>query len=58
MNQNEVPQDPNQLGVALGASEMISNPTICSVQTVHLSCVKISTISKWNEISFHLRLVT
>jgi hypothetical protein len=27
-----------------------------SAQTVHLSCVKISTISKWTESSFHLSL--
>jgi hypothetical protein len=27
-------------------------------QTVHLSCDKISSISKWNETSFHLSLVT
>jgi hypothetical protein len=29
-----------------------------SAQTVHLSCVKISTISKWTKTSFHLSLVT
>jgi hypothetical protein len=29
-----------------------------SVQTVHLSCVKISTISKLTEMSFQLSLVT
>jgi hypothetical protein len=28
------------------------------VQTVHLSCVKISSISKWTETLFHLSLVT
>jgi hypothetical protein len=31
---------------------------ICSVQTMHLSCVKISTISKRTKMSFHLRLIT
>jgi hypothetical protein len=31
---------------------------VCSVQTVHLSCVKISTISKWIEVSFRLSLIT
>jgi hypothetical protein len=30
----------------------------CLVQTVHLSCIKISTVSKWTELSFHLTLVT
>jgi hypothetical protein len=29
-----------------------------SAQTVHLSWIKISTISKWTETSFHLSLVT
>ena len=33
---------------------MISVPMVPSVRTVHLSCVKISTISKRTEISFHL----
>jgi hypothetical protein len=27
-------------------------------QTVHLSCVKISTISKRTKMSFHFRLIT
>jgi hypothetical protein len=27
-------------------------------QTVHLSCIKISSMSKWTESSFHLSLVT
>jgi hypothetical protein len=31
---------------------------VCSVQTVHLSCVKISTICKRNEMSFRLSLIT
>ena len=37
---------PRHLGVALGASKMISEPMVRSTQTVHLSCVKISTISE------------
>ena len=35
---------------------MISEPMVRSTQTVHLSCVKISTISERNKISFHLSL--
>jgi hypothetical protein len=31
---------------------------VCSVQTVHLSCVKISIISKRTEMSFHLSPIT
>ena len=35
---------------------MISESMVCSTQTVHLSCVKISTISERNKTSFHLSL--
>jgi hypothetical protein len=55
----EIPHDWHHLGVPLGASEMISEPMVCSMQTVHLSCIKISTISKWTELSLeprHLRV--
>jgi hypothetical protein len=54
--QNEIPHDWNHLGVPSGASKMISEPTVRSVQTMHL--VKISTISKRTKMSFHLSLVT
>ena len=57
-NWNEIPHDPRHLGVPLGASKMILEPIVRSAQTVHLSCVKISTISKLTESSFHLSLVT
>jgi hypothetical protein len=33
---------------------MISEPMVRSAQTVHLPCVKICTISQWNEMSIHL----
>ena len=36
----------------------ISDPTECLAQTVHLSCVKISTTSKRTETSFRLSLIT
>jgi hypothetical protein len=39
---------------SMGAPKTISKPIARSVQTVHLSCVKISTISKETETSFHL----
>jgi hypothetical protein len=45
------PPDPRHLGVPSGASNTIYEPMVRSVQTVHLSCVKISTISKWTEQS-------
>ena len=55
---NEIPHDPRHLGVPSGASKMISEPMVRSAQTVHRSCVKISTISKRTETSFHLSFVT
>jgi hypothetical protein len=58
MDQNEIPQDPCHLGVSSGASKTIFQPIVCSVQIVPLSCVKISTISKWTEMSFRLSLIS
>ena len=55
-DRNEIPLEPRHLGVSSGASKIISEP--CSAQTVYLSCVNISTISKPTETSFHLSLVT
>ena len=42
----EIPQDPRHIGVQSGASKMISEPMVRSAQTVHLTYVKVSTISK------------
>jgi hypothetical protein len=42
----------------MGASKMISEPMVCLVQFEQLSCIKISTISKEIEMSFHLSLIT
>jgi hypothetical protein len=55
---NEVLHDPHNLGVPSGASKMISKPMVCLGQTVHLSCVKISAISKPIEMRFHISFVT
>jgi hypothetical protein len=41
-----------------GVSKNISDAVVSSAQTVHLSCVKISTIFERTESSFHLRLGT
>jgi hypothetical protein len=54
MEQNEILHDLRHLGVLLGASKLISEPMIRSVQTVHLSCVKISTIAKRIETRYHM----
>jgi hypothetical protein len=45
-------------GVSPGASKVIFEPMVCLGQTVHQSCLKISTISKRTEMSFHLSLIT
>jgi hypothetical protein len=50
--------EPHHLGVPSGASNTIDEPVVGSAQTVHLSCIKISTISNQTESSFHLSLVT
>ena len=55
---NEIPHDPRHLGVPLRASKTISLPMVRSVQTVHLSYIKICTISKQTEMSFNLSLIT
>ena len=55
---NEIPHDPRHLGVLSGASKTISELVVPSAQTVHRSCVKISTISKWTKTSFQLNFVT
>ena len=55
---NKTPHDPRHLEVPSGVSKMNSGPMVRSAQTMHLSCVKISTISKHTETSFHLSLVT
>jgi hypothetical protein len=56
--QNEHPLEPLQQGVPSGVSEMIFELVVRSAQTVHVSCIKISTISKETKTSNHLSLVT
>jgi hypothetical protein len=58
MDQNEIRQDPRHLRVPSGLSKTISDAMVRSTQTVHLSCVKISTIFEQTKSSFHVRLVT
>jgi hypothetical protein len=52
MDRNEILHDPRLLGVQSGAPKMISEHTVRSAQTVHLSWIKISTVSKRTETSF------
>ena len=49
MERSEIPHDPHHLRVPSGASKTMSEPIVHSTQTVHLSCVKINTISKQTE---------
>jgi hypothetical protein len=58
MDQNEIPHDPCTIGVPSGASKTIFEPMVRSTQTEQLSCIKIHTISKRTEMTFHLCLVT
>jgi hypothetical protein len=51
MERSEIPNDPSHLVVPSGASKRISKPMVRSTQTVHLTCVKISSISKQTELS-------
>ena len=56
--ENELPLEPRHLGVPSGASEMISEPMVCSVQTMHLSCAETNIVSKRTKSRFHRTHVT
>ena len=58
MDRSEIPYNTRHQGVPSGASKLISKHMVCSVQTMHLPCIRISTISKLTELSFHLSLFT
>jgi hypothetical protein len=57
-DQNEHPLEPPHLGEPSGVFEMIFELVVRSAQTVHLSGVKVSTISKQTKTSIQLSLVT
>jgi hypothetical protein len=40
------------------ASKTISEPMVCFVQTVHLSCTDTNAISKQTEMSLHMTHIT
>jgi hypothetical protein len=58
MDQNKIPHDPHHLRVSSGASKMISEVVVRSAQTVHLSYIKVSTISNQTEVIIHYSMVT
>jgi hypothetical protein len=55
MERREILDDRHNLGVPSGVSKTISKPMLRSTQTVHLYCVRISTISKWTKFSLEPR---
>jgi hypothetical protein len=55
---NKLPLEPHHLGVPSGACNTTFEPMVHSTQIAHLSCVKITTISKRTQTSFHLSLIT
>jgi hypothetical protein len=57
-DRNEISHDLGHLDFLSGVSKAILEPVVRSAQTVHLSCIKNSTISKWTKTSIHLSLVT
>jgi hypothetical protein len=58
MDRNEIQHDPRHLAVPPGVAKTIFEPMVRSAQTMHVSYVKISTISKQTKTSFPLTLVT
>jgi hypothetical protein len=58
MNWIKHPLELCHLGVLSGASKAISEPTVCLVQTMHLSWTDKNTISKWTNMRFHTTQVT
>jgi hypothetical protein len=57
-DKNGLPFDPRHLGGPSGVPKTIFEPIGRLVETVHLSCVEIYTISKWIETSFYLTHIT
>jgi hypothetical protein len=54
MDQNEIPLGPRHLGVLLGAFKMISEPMVCLMKIVHLSCTDTNNISKQTKTRLHM----
>ena len=51
----ELSLERHHLGVPKGTSNMISEPMVRLVQTMHLSCIDTNTISKRTELSLEPR---
>jgi hypothetical protein len=57
-DRNKIPPNPCHIVLPSDVSNTIFEPLVCSMQTVHLSCDKITTTSKRTELRFQLSLVT
>ena len=53
-DRNELPLEPCNLVLTLGASKTIYEPMECLAQTMHLSCTDTNTVSKQEEERFHM----
>ena len=58
MDRNDLPLEPCNLVLPLGASKMIYEPMVCLAQTMHLSSTNTNTVSKRKEVGFHMTHVT
>jgi hypothetical protein len=57
-DQNKLSLEPHHLGVPSGAFKTISEPMVCSAQTMHQSSIKIVSFNKRNEIRLYMTHVT
>ena len=57
MERSGISHDLRHLEVPSGESKTIFEPMVRPMQTVQLSCIKISTVSKWPELSLEPRHV-
>ena len=57
-DRNELSVEPRHLVVPSGASKMIHEPMVHLAQTMHLSCTDANTVSKENEVIFHMTHAT
>jgi hypothetical protein len=55
---NGHPGEPQQLGVLLGVSKTISDPTVRLAQTVLLSYTNSNTVSEQTDSRFHMTHIT
>jgi hypothetical protein len=57
-DQIQLPPETRHLGEPWGASKTISEPMVCSAQTMDLPCTDTNIISKQTEMRFQMTHVT